>query len=273
MCFLKSWKLPSLKVTVRTWKWMVGIRSFPFGMGFFAGFFRAILVSGRVSCDSCRLPRCQQVFVHTPEKVCQRARALERAAWCDAAASGRTSSMGDSAGGRKGWMWHPPPWFSQCYGKHHGSTRMGIVKLLNYLVWRIFFCFSFGFWQGGCARLKKVTASWNLKPWSCSFLGWAPAVRCKLLRAWGLKLPVHKVKKEIRWRLTVFTDFLEERSFSAGMMSFPKSFQQRNGGTNSSWRHLTVLRFWLASWRPGMTWTWWIHTVDGQKIRLTSWGW
>ena len=34
------WFLPSLKLTVRPWKWMVGIRSFPFGMG-------EVLVSGR----------------------------------------------------------------------------------------------------------------------------------------------------------------------------------------------------------------------------------
>ena len=27
--------LPSLKLTARTWKWMLGIRSFPFGMAFF----------------------------------------------------------------------------------------------------------------------------------------------------------------------------------------------------------------------------------------------
>ena len=38
--------LPSLKLTVRTWKWMVGMRSFPFGMAHFQ--VRLLLVSGRV---------------------------------------------------------------------------------------------------------------------------------------------------------------------------------------------------------------------------------
>ena len=35
--FIDSWPiyLPSLKLTVRTWKWMVGIRPFPFGMAYF----------------------------------------------------------------------------------------------------------------------------------------------------------------------------------------------------------------------------------------------
>ena len=38
--------LPSLKLTVRTWKWMLGIRSFPLGSG---PIFRCkLLVSGRV---------------------------------------------------------------------------------------------------------------------------------------------------------------------------------------------------------------------------------
>ena len=32
--FLLKW-IPSLKLTVCTWKWMVGIRSFPFGMAYF----------------------------------------------------------------------------------------------------------------------------------------------------------------------------------------------------------------------------------------------
>ena len=37
--------IPSLKLTAfRTWKWMVGIRSFPFGMAYFQGFL--LLVSG-----------------------------------------------------------------------------------------------------------------------------------------------------------------------------------------------------------------------------------
>ncbi len=40
-------KIPSLKLTVRTWKWMVGIRSFPFGARpIFRGF--KWLVSGRL---------------------------------------------------------------------------------------------------------------------------------------------------------------------------------------------------------------------------------
>ena len=30
--------LPSLKLAVRTWKWMVGIRSFPFAMAYFLGY-------------------------------------------------------------------------------------------------------------------------------------------------------------------------------------------------------------------------------------------
>ena len=32
---VSPFQLPPLKLTVRTWKWMVGIRSFPFGMGYF----------------------------------------------------------------------------------------------------------------------------------------------------------------------------------------------------------------------------------------------
>ena len=37
-----SWRgiygwIPSLKLTARTWKWMVGIQSFPFGMAYFQG--------------------------------------------------------------------------------------------------------------------------------------------------------------------------------------------------------------------------------------------
>ncbi len=36
----------SLKLTARTWKWMVGRRSFPFGMTYFQGLW--LLVSGRV---------------------------------------------------------------------------------------------------------------------------------------------------------------------------------------------------------------------------------
>ena len=40
--------LPSLKLTARTWKWMVGIRSFPFGMAYFQGLLMLVLGSVRV---------------------------------------------------------------------------------------------------------------------------------------------------------------------------------------------------------------------------------
>ena len=39
--------VPSLKLTARPWKWMVGIRSFPFGMAYFQGLW--LLVSGWVT--------------------------------------------------------------------------------------------------------------------------------------------------------------------------------------------------------------------------------
>ena len=42
--FVFFWKVPSLKLTVRTWKWMVGIWSFPFG---FRPIFRCENVSFR----------------------------------------------------------------------------------------------------------------------------------------------------------------------------------------------------------------------------------
>ena len=43
------WVIPSMKLTVRPWKWMVGIRSFP--IGFLRPIFRGVnwLVSGRVT--------------------------------------------------------------------------------------------------------------------------------------------------------------------------------------------------------------------------------
>ncbi len=45
---LTSWYTP-LKLTVRTWKWMLGIRSFPFLLGYMAHFqVRLLLVLGRV---------------------------------------------------------------------------------------------------------------------------------------------------------------------------------------------------------------------------------
>ena len=50
--FDSFWILPFGKLTVRTWKWMVGIRLFPFGMAYFQG-------RGPVSFRECIFPLLQ----------------------------------------------------------------------------------------------------------------------------------------------------------------------------------------------------------------------
>ena len=136
MCFFNFWKLPSLKVTVRTWKWMVGIPSFPFGMAYFQVLF---WFQGGYLVTAATCPGASR-FSSTHPRRCAR----ELGPWN--AQRDATLPQADEhhpratqqVGGR-----------DECDAPHPGLANvmvnitevqwMEICKRLNYLVWCFFF--------------------------------------------------------------------------------------------------------------------------------------
>lgn len=105
----------------------------------------------------------------------------------------------------------------------------------------------FGFWRGRCARLKKVTASWNLKPWK----SWVYLTRgqVQIASCVGIKTAGAQGEKGDPVKADCVHWFLRRNDlFLLGWCHFQRVSNREMGAPILSGD--ISLRSWLASWRP-----------------------